>query len=601
MSTKLVGKYDFNESGMSLTDLSFYANFESKFPLKSIGETECYSHGKWIRKYGYFPSNWPVRVHVMHGPSQWDQVMPHLLDSHADAFGFFSERLLNDWLLKSRKAGLVLKSPFIVCRELNSISLSDKRSGSLFFHAHSTFWTEKRSDYSRIFEEFEKLPEEFRPISICMHFVDIQKNNHLPYIENGYKVYTAGNWKNEFFIENFYEIVRNFKFAFSNSFGSQAFFCTELGIPFSIINVPPVVVTNSDPNIIVRTTTQKEDPEQLKKVKKAYSGIHTAITAEQLSITKAELGIEKGVSRIQLARYLYRTYFSMRFSGNLFGRLLLFFFKPDLWFRTMLLWNKILNKSAELFSVRSAKRRMDKIQFFRQADFTLISELSDDYAYSKTYGKVHLRRNTSDSYVFKQIFILKEYAALVDIIKSNRIDAKVILDCGANIGLTTMYLFRHFPEAKFHVFEPDEFNYLQLNKNLSANSIPCVFNNLAIWSKPAKIVMKSDFRDGESWSLRAEESVDGTGISAISIDAYCAQNDIQCIDILKIDIEGGEVELFKDAHFSFLQRVKVLCIEIHDEFNIREKIYSILQSNGFVLINSGELTLAINSALCLNR
>jgi hypothetical protein len=68
------------------------------------------------------------------------------------------------------------------------------------------------------------------------------------------------------------------------------------------------------------------------------------------------------------------------------------------------------------------------------------------------------------------------------------------------------------------------------------------------------------------------------------------------IDILKIDIEGSEKQVFTQvgASLDFLRITRCLVIEIHDEFNCREDIYNILTANHFEISEAGEMTIAIN-------
>ena len=65
--------------------------------------------------------------------------------------------------------------------------------------------------------------------------------------------------------------------------------------------------------------------------------------------------------------------------------------------------------------------------------------------------------------------------------------------------------------------------------------------------------------------------------------------------MLKIDIEGAERFIFDESvNLDYLDKIKIIVIEIHDEFDIREDIYKVLKNNNYLLIESGELTTAIN-------
>ncbi len=311
--------YKFKEGGMNEEELIFHSRLESTYPKNTIIETESYGLGKHLRAYGFYPFFLPILIHTDHGPNQWDHVTPHMLNSKADFFGFYSKRLVIDWYNKTKKKALLLQSPFVSYKHASRIQKSPTANGSIFFHAHSTFWTDKVTDYARIFQQFQHLPKEFHPISICMFFVDIQKERHKIYIENGFSVYTAGNWKHPFFTENFYEIVKNYKYALSNSVGSNIFYCINLGIPFSIIDGEPTLGSNIDLNIL-QSGKEISDHIQVQKNYTLFKGLNLTITDEQLELVNHELGIVEHTGRLKLSFVLYSAlfiYMSRRFVAKL--------------------------------------------------------------------------------------------------------------------------------------------------------------------------------------------------------------------------------------------------------------------------------------------
>ena len=82
-----------------------------------------------------------------------------------------------------------------------------------------------------------------------------------------------------------------------------------------------------------------------------------------------------------------------------------------------------------------------------------------------------------------------------------------------------------------------------------------------------------------------------------TIEGLINDFNIETIDFLKIDIEGGEDEVFKDfSKINWLDKVKVIALEIHDEFDCRKHIESNLEKL-FTLSHSGELTIGINKSL----
>lgn len=115
-----------------------------------------------------------------------------------------------------------------------------------------------------------------------------------------------------------------------------------------------------------------------------------------------------------------------------------------------------------------------------------------------------------------------------------------------------------------------------------------------IWNKNANLSLNRDFRDGKEWSINLTENVKGE-IKGYSLSGLLETYN-QPVDILKIDIEGGEKALFEDQDYStsFLRKVKIIAIEIHDEFDCREMIYGALKKSNFIYYESGETTIGIN-------
>ncbi len=218
------------------------------------------------------------------------------------------------------------------------------------------------------------------------------------------------------------------------------------------------------------------------------------------------------------------------------------------------------------------------------------------YDFGENKLNVFIRRDNSDANVFEQVLVIKEYEALYKYILSKNEEISNIIDCGANIGLTTLYLKSKFPEAKIVSVEPDKDNVFLIKKNISINHFDNInIENAGIWSKETKLQLLADFRDGKSWALSVKEAHNEIGnVSGVTLDYLIKKYSMDAIDILKIDIEGAERHLFSEhkIYDKFLPKVKFLAIEIHDEFDIRNDIYRILIEYGFDYFESGELTIA---------
>ncbi len=212
---------------------------------------------------------------------------------------------------------------------------------------------------------------------------------------------------------------------------------------------------------------------------------------------------------------------------------------------------------------------------------------------------VSLRPYSSDVEVFCQIFIHDEFKELIKLIGVNN-KINIIIDAGANIGLSSIKFKTYFPGAMIIPIEPDEENYKVMIKNLKENDINAVPIKAAVWNKPAKLYFNRSFRDGKEWSISVTDIPNkGKSIDAVSINEIVKKNNLRSIDLLKIDIEGSEKQLFKknDSDVDFLDITKFIAIEIHNEFNIKEHIENLLTEKGFSLSESGEYLIGKNESL----
>lgn len=210
-----------------------------------------------------------------------------------------------------------------------------------------------------------------------------------------------------------------------------------------------------------------------------------------------------------------------------------------------------------------------------------------------------LRKRTSDLLVFNQVILKEEYRTLCELVDTFYSADKIecIIDAGANIGITSLYLSNIFNNAKLIAVEPSEGNFLVLKTNIlhNENSRVIPFNN-ALWFECDVLRISNNFRDGQEWSLKVTHDSSGQGsINAITLKEIIIRGNVKIIDILKIDIEGSERELLNNSEFlNLLKDVKFLAIELHEEMVDKIQVINLLQSIGFELIYKGETLFGVN-------
>lgn len=168
---------------------------------------------------------------------------------------------------------------------------------------------------------------------------------------------------------------------------------------------------------------------------------------------------------------------------------------------------------------------------------------------------VHLRVGGSDTAVFRQVLIERQYRH-----PSVRADVRTVIDCGANIGLASLWFLNHCPNCKVLAVEPEPRNAAMLRRNLAPYGERARVIEAAVWTARTRVRLHAPPRGGE-WACRIE-SGGSEEVSTRTMEDLLDELGVDAVDLLKIDIEGAETTLFS-APAAWLRRVKTLLIECH--------------------------------------
>jgi FkbM family methyltransferase len=189
---------------------------------------------------------------------------------------------------------------------------------------------------------------------------------------------------------------------------------------------------------------------------------------------------------------------------------------------------------------------------------------------------LYLRLRTSDVSLFHEIIVAGEYEW--DFAKS----PSVIVDAGANIGLASVFYANKYPEARIVAIEAELSNYHMLKKNVAPypNIIPI---HAAVWKENKNIYIHDP--GTQHWGFQTTEKgmpasdASDRQVRGITLDAVMAQNELSYVDVLKMDIEGAEREVFESPG-PWINKVGVLVIELHDHLKAgcSRSVYSTTKS-----------------------
>jgi len=175
---------------------------------------------------------------------------------------------------------------------------------------------------------------------------------------------------------------------------------------------------------------------------------------------------------------------------------------------------------------------------------------------------------------FYEIFYKRSYQF------SPKSSSPLIFDCGANVGTSCLYFSREYKNAIIHAFEPDPHVFKALKQNIELNNVKNVeLHNAAVWKEDT--TLEFDSSGADAGALSQGHSKTSIKVNAIRLKDLIEKE--EAIDLLKMDIEGAEVEVIMDCK-DVLKRINNIFIEYHsyhDSPQQIDKIISILAENGF--------------------
>jgi FkbM family methyltransferase len=204
-----------------------------------------------------------------------------------------------------------------------------------------------------------------------------------------------------------------------------------------------------------------------------------------------------------------------------------------------------------------------------------------------------IRRDSTDFVVFQQVIVNRQYNFTLPFTPEN------ILDCGANIGLASLYFLKKYPGAQIIAIEPDKGNFEQMLKNFNGEeNIKPVLGG--VWNKPIYLEVIDEYNMGAFGFVCKElDSFKSDAVKAYSIDQIMKDYNLANIDLLKIDIEGAEQELFSENYENWLPKTKCIVIELHDwrRKGCSKSFLKALQQYDFSISTVGESFLCLNNSL----
>lgn len=181
-------------------------------------------------------------------------------------------------------------------------------------------------------------------------------------------------------------------------------------------------------------------------------------------------------------------------------------------------------------------------------------------------------------------------------------EGMTVFDIGANIGELTL-LFSRFVgiSGKVHAFEASKTTFEQLSTVCKISNRPQIYlNHSAVADVQGTLRLNVYDENHSGWNSLANRPLHEYGINvqpiycedvdAITLDSYCEHNNIDYIDLLKIDVEGAEYQVMLGAK-QLLSQHRIRCCVFEfggttfDMGNTPRQIENFLENYGYTISN----------------
>ena len=173
-----------------------------------------------------------------------------------------------------------------------------------------------------------------------------------------------------------------------------------------------------------------------------------------------------------------------------------------------------------------------------------------------------LRPFAGDLFVLYEVLAFNAYHIAPSLLPPDNV--RVVVDCGANIGITSLFLAARYPGATILSVEPHPENFALLKTNVA--QVPRILPIHACVTGPSLTAVRFT-TDQAAWGNRIATDDHGVLVPAITIEELCKQTGIEKIDLLKLDIEGAEEQVLENG--TFLARTEQIIVELHGYYGFQ--------------------------------
>lgn len=186
------------------------------------------------------------------------------------------------------------------------------------------------------------------------------------------------------------------------------------------------------------------------------------------------------------------------------------------------------------------------------------------------HSNLMVRTNSTDLLLIESMLIgrfvnrkwVGEYNQVESYIRKISEDEPVIIDAGANIGLFCRLILKENSASKIYAIEPEEKNYQLLKANTKNYDVRPLRGG--VWSHDCHLKVVPRETGDWGFTVKEVEEADDNSIKAIGMNSLIEKYGLSQIDLVKMDVEGSEYEIFNSDNLEWLDVCRAIVIETHD-------------------------------------
>ncbi len=222
----------------STAALEFLAADRPEETSEIFTPNDFYGHASILKRYCGLPADFKIPAVIPHGVSINHSSWQVELNAPLSRIYAMSEEQRSKYQNVTDKQVHVIGSAILYAERMLADEVAEIRStasGTVAFPAHSTHHLTAEFDQDAFIQSMHDLPDEMKPVSICMYWRDIQLNRHVKYLEHGFDCVTAGHMFDHEFHDRLIRILASHKYSVTNAVGTSSVFAASFGLKAHLV------------------------------------------------------------------------------------------------------------------------------------------------------------------------------------------------------------------------------------------------------------------------------------------------------------------------------------------------------------------------------